>query len=125
MEIKTCVNDYNPSNLLAGRFHLVTKSLVIEKGQILQAGSVLVEKRFDRYELIEKENLIPAALKGKVLSMFVLAEDVDAMENHVTVTAYQTGEFIKDSIIVGDDVDISKIEGTLRIHNIYLHNCKE
>ena len=120
MKIETSTISYTPDDLLGGDFPRVRKSVIIEKGQKLKRGTILVEKKFDRLIMVKHESI----LKGTLTPMYVLAEDVDSTEGHETSTAYMTGEFSKDHLFVGHNVDLPDIENNLRIFNIYFTNCE-
>jgi len=113
MKTENSTQEFTPDNLFAGGFPIVTASLLLEKGQQLSRGSIVVEKKYGRYELIKKDTPGTSA-------MHILAEDVDTTDGHVQATVYQSGEFRERSIIVGEGVVVSTIRDTLRIYNIYL-----
>ena len=107
---------FNPDQLIAGQFPIITGNVTVTGGAIFKRGSVLGRiTASGLYTLVTA-----AATDGSQNPSVVLVMDVDATAGDVIGGVYKTGEFNKNKLILGTGVTLDAIEDPLRIYSIFL-----
>lgn len=118
------VGTFTQDNLIAGNRHPVdVVHVVIKAGQNLKRGTVLEEdvEESGKYVIRGTRDAVAAANGSEeseedaktsegvreVEAEYILAEDADASEGDVTGTAYYTGEFAENALIVKDGYELT------------------
>ncbi len=111
------VGVFTPDNLIAGNRHPVDVChVVIKEGQKLLRGTLLEKsvEESDKY-------VIRGTQTEGSSAEYILAEDVDAMEEDTVGLAYRTGEFAQNAVIVKEGYSITEEDKTeLRRLGIFL-----
>ncbi len=116
-EYKT-LGQYEPSNLLAGDFPIVTSTITITAGQSLTRGAVLGRiDDSDEYVLSEA-----TATDGSENPIAILTEDVDSASGEIESVCYLSGQFNSKDLVFGAGHTAESTRHNLRLLNIYLTN---
>lgn len=112
------MQQYNPSNLIAGQFPLITQTIKVASGQVLTRGAVLGQISTSNLFVLSQA----AANDGSENPSVVLAEDVDASQGDVETICYLSGQFNTKALTLGEGHTPEKFIKQLRLLNIYLSN---
>ncbi|RKJ18417.1 head decoration protein [bacterium D16-50] len=125
---------YTPDKLIAGvSIPITAKGIRIAKGEgSLKRGTLLgiaadgTYKRTDTEEMIKNEEGEDAVSQTAAIGAdCILADDVDSTDTDVVATAYVTGGFNADAIILPEGKSVRDHENTLRQLGIFLHAVQE
>jgi len=109
---------FTPDNLIAGDFPVVTDTITIAAGQVLQRGAVLGKiTASGKYVLSDA-----GATDGSQTPVAILAEDVDASSGDKEATVYLTGEFNVRRITFGNGHTAATVKDALRQVGIFIKN---
>ena len=126
---------FTPDNLIAGNRHPVDiRHVVIKAGQKLERGTLLEEDIAEPGKYVirgtgamaavagEESQAADSGAEGKTTDAeYILAEDVDASGEDTVGTAYCTGEFAENALIVKEGYEITDSDRkTLRNAGIFL-----
>ena len=116
------VASYQPTDLIAGDFSLLSETIVLEAGQVLKRGAVLGHKiGAEKYVLSAKLDKAGAEVKdGSEEPRRILAEDVDATAGDRLTIAYLTGSFFPKGLTIGKGHTIESIKEPLELRSIFL-----
>lgn len=132
------IGTFTQDNLIAGNRHPVDiRHVVIKAGQKLERGTMLEEdtEESGKYVIrgtstvsandpveVEESRAAEIGAEGKVADAeYILAEDVDASGEDTVGTAYCTGEFAENALIVKEGYEITdRDRKTLRNAGIFL-----
>ncbi len=111
------VGAFTPDNLIAGNRHPVDVChVVIKEGQKLLRGTLL-EKSAEESDKYVIRGTQPEGSSAE----YILADDVDALEEDTVGLAYRTGEFAQNAVIVKEGYSITEEDKTeLRRLGIFL-----
>lgn len=111
-QVGSCTQD----NLIAGSRHpLDICQVVIKAGQNLKRGTLLEEDT-------EAGKYVIRGTNTDAEPEYILADDVDATAEDTVGTAYRSGEFAKNALIVKEKYEITeKDRKTLRNAGIFLN----
>ena len=99
-------SSFTQDDLIAGSFPRKTRSVTIISGQNLAKGAVL-----GKITASAKYNLsLAAAGDGSGTAVAVLAEAVDASAGDVVGTAYLTGDFNAQKVVIGTGHTIASLK---------------
>lgn len=115
-QVGSCTQD----NLIAGSRHpLDICQVVIKAGQNLKRGTLLEE---DTEEDTEAGKYVIRGTNTDAEPEYILADDVDATAEDTVGTAYRSGEFAENALIVKEKYEITeKDRKTLRNAGIFLN----
>lgn len=122
------VSKYEPRFLNRGTFPAYRGSVVIEKGQVLQKGSVLGRKTASgKYVLCAKtaDDGTTAIADGSEKARCLLQLDIDATDSDKFAPVFRTGAFLRLDLTVGKGHTLESVEDDLEQHNIYLENGED
>ncbi len=116
------VASYQPTDLIAGDFNLLSETILLEAGQVLKRGSVLGHKTgAEKYALSAKIDKAGAQINdGSEEPKRILAEDVDASAGDRLTIAYLTGSFFPKGLTIGKGHTIESIKEPLELRSIFL-----
>ena len=107
---------FTPDNLIAGDFPVVTDTVTIAAGQVLQRGAVLGKiTASGQYVLSDA-----GATDGSQTPDAILAEDVDATGGDVQAPVYLTGSFNARRLQLGAGHTIAGVKTALRAKSIFI-----
>lgn len=110
------MQQYNPSNLIAGEFPIITQAIKVASGQVLTRGSVLGQINTSGLYVLSQSGVKDGSEKPSV----VLAEDVDASQGEIEAVCYLSGQFNSKALSFGTGHTPEKVMNHLRQFNIYL-----
>ena len=112
------MQQYNPSNLVTGEFPVITQTIKVAAGQVLNRGAVLGQISTSNLYVLSQSGVKDGSEKPSV----VLAEDVDASQGEIKTVGYLSGQFNTNALTLGAGHTPEKIINQLRQLNIYLTN---
>jgi hypothetical protein len=115
------VASYQPLDLIAGDFNLLSETIILEAGQNLKRGTVLGRKTDSgKYVMSSRVNGANAEIKdGSEDPSRILAEDVDASKDDHQTIAYLTGSFYPKSLTLGKGHTIASIKEKMELRSIF------
>ena len=115
------VASYQPLDLIAGDFNLLSETITLEAGQNLKRGTVLGRiSGSGKYVISERLNDADTEIKdGSEDPSRILAEDVDASKGDRQTIAYLTGSFFPGGVILGKGHTIASIKEKLELRSIF------
>lgn len=124
------VGEYTPDKLIAGMFvPLIAKGITVAKGEgVLKRGTLLgiandkTHKRTDTTETIGEGGDAEVKTIG---ADCILCEDVNATDAEVVTTAYISGEFNRDAVILPEGKKIEDHETELRRLSLLMRPVQE
>lgn len=116
------IGEYQPQDLIAGDFDLLSETIVIESGQKLKRGTLLGKKSAtEKYVLSAKLTGDDKPISdGSEIPYRILAEDIDASSGDKLSIAYQTGSFFRGGITFGKGHTIASVKPILEPISIYI-----
>ena len=138
------IGEFKPDSLIAGnQFPIMKIGIGLKAGQgILKRGSLIAKKEDGSGYMVgttttttenEKSNTLEAvkevtASDAQVVILGILTDDydteTDALVDNIPATVYQTGEFNRAAVIVGEDITIENYEEDMRKIGIYLRSVQ-
>jgi hypothetical protein len=115
------VASYQPLDLIAGDFNLLSETVVLEAGQNLKRGAIL-GKKSDSGKYVISARLDNANVEindGSEDPSRILAEDVDASKGDRQTIAYLTGSFYPKGVTLGKGHTIASIKEKLELRSIF------
>lgn len=109
---------YIPDQLIAGDHKLVTNSVTILAGQVLQRGAVLGQITASGKYILA----LSAAADGSQNPVAIAADYIDATAGDVNGGIYLAGEFNSAAITLGAGITLAAATAALRPLAIYLKN---
>ncbi|MDB5853285.1 MAG: hypothetical protein JWR22_1326 [Herminiimonas sp.] len=107
---------YIPDQLIAGNHKLVTDSVTILSGQVLQRGSVLGKITASGKYILA----LSAAGDGSQTPVAIAADYIDASGGDVVGGIYLAGEFNSTVVTLGTGITLAAATAALRPLSIYL-----
>lgn len=107
---------YIPDQLIAGNHKLVTGSVTILAGQLLQRGSVLGQITASGKYILA----LSAASDGSQTPAAIAADYIDATAGDVTGAIYLAGEFAGSALTLGTGITLASATLSLRPLAIYI-----
>lgn len=109
---------FNPSNLVAGDYPIITQAIKVASGQVLAKGAVMGQITTSNLYVLSQAGTKDGSEKPSV----VLAEDIDASQGEVEAVCYLSGQFNTKALTFGAGHTPEKVMNHLRQLNIYLTN---
>lgn len=107
---------YIPDQLIAGQHDLVTTTVTVLAGQVLQRGAVLGQiTASGKYVLA-----LSASADGSQNPSVIAADYIDASAGDVTGGVYQAGEFNGAAMTFGTGITLGAATAALRPLSIYI-----
>ena len=107
---------YAPDQLIAGNHKLVTDSVTVLSGQVLQRGAVLGKiTASGKYVLA-----LNTAADGSQSPAAIAVDYIDASAGDVAGGVYLAGEFNGAALILGAGITLASATATLRPLSIYI-----
>lgn len=107
---------YIPDQLIAGNFKLVTGSVTVLSGQVLQRGAVLGQVTASgKYVLA-----LSAAVDGSQNPVAIAADYIDASAGDVVGGIYLSGEFSGGALTLGTGITLAAATAALRPLAMYV-----
>jgi hypothetical protein len=107
---------YIPDQLIAGRKNIVTDSVTILSGQVLQRGSVLGKITASGKYILS----LSAAVDGSQNPSAIAADYIDASGGDVTGPIYLAGEFNGAALALGTGITLAAATAAFRLLAIYV-----
>lgn len=107
---------YIPDQLIAGNHKLVTDSVTVLSGQVLQRGAVLGKITASGKYILS----LSAAADGSQSPSAIAADYIDASAGDVIGGIYLAGEFNGVALTLGAGITLAAASATLRPLSIYL-----
>jgi len=105
-----------PDQLIAGDHKLVTDTVTVLSGQVIQRGSVLgVITASGKYVLA-----LSASADGSQNPVAIAADFIDASAGDVNGGVYLSGEFNSRALILGTGITLAAAKAALRPLSIYV-----
>ena len=132
------IGEFKPDSLIAGNeFPIMKAGIGLKAGQGLLKRGSLIMKGADGSghfvgTIIESEEKESSTLSEETTNaeiiFGILTDDydtgTDALVDNIPVTVYQTGEFNRAAVIVGEDTTIETYEDDMRKIGIYLRSVQ-
>ena len=117
---------FTPDKLIADlSIPITAKGITVSKGEgKLKRGTLLgisSDGTYKRTDTIETAETATKTIEADC----ILADDVDATEENIVTTAYVSGTFCKDAVLLPDEKDITGHEKELRKLGIFLKDVQE
>lgn len=124
------VGEFTPDKLIAGNaIPLVAKGITVAKGEgVLKRGTLLGIANDKTYKRTDTTETIGEGGDAEVKTIgadCILCDNVDATDAEVVTTAYVSGEFNRDAVILPEGKKIEDHETELRKLNLYMKSVQE
>ena len=115
MDFKPGVRDTatTTDNLIAGDFPIVTRPIILQKGEDLKRGTLVARLASGKW-------VIAKSAEGSPPPRGILVEDVDASKADATTVVYKTGQFNLNQVTLGDGFKPDEIIDELDDRSIFL-----
>jgi hypothetical protein len=105
-----------PDQLIAGRHQLVTDTVTIASGQVIQRGAVLgMITASGKYVLA-----LSASADGSQNPVAIAADNIDASGGDALGAVYLAGEFNGNALTLGTGITLAAAKSALRPLSIYV-----
>lgn len=124
------VGEFTPDKLIASMFvPLIAKGITVAKGEgILKRGTLLGVANDKTYKRTDTTETIGEGGGAEVKTIgadCILCDDVDATDAEVVTTAYVSGEFNRDAVILPEGKKIEDHETELRKLGLLMRHVQE
>jgi hypothetical protein len=116
------VSSWNPEFIHQGNFPVRRGTVLIERGQVLKAGSVLGKKAESQKCVLSATKAAndAAITDGSEKPYCILQVDVDATAKDKVAPIYKTGAFLGLDLTLGKGHTLESIEDDLWLRSIFL-----
>lgn len=96
-------------------FTILSESIKLAKGQVLERGAILGKKDDGEYVLS-----LAKAEDGSQVPLRILSENMDTTDKAKPTIAYKTGQFIADELTYGEGHTTESVRYDLELRSMFL-----